>query len=109
MGQTETHYLGLVAALPNGDPLVYLPMEYTPTVNDLADLLADAMQRHLTRSARRPQRIHCRHNPRWEELFTHLKELGIEVTIQDELPEVEEVYLDFLRQMRKAGAGPMIV
>src|SRR4051812_49945475 len=37
--QTDTHYLGLAVALPRGDPLVYLPVEYTPTVNDLADLL----------------------------------------------------------------------
>ena len=108
-GQTETHYLGLVVALPKGDPLVYMPVEYTPTVNDLADLLADAMRRPLTGSARRPERIHFRGNPRWEELFPHLKELGIEVTLHDELPELEEVYLDFLRQMRKAGPGPIIM
>ena len=42
--QTDTHYLGLAVALPKGDPLVYMPVEYTPTVNDLADLLADAMR-----------------------------------------------------------------
>src|SRR6516162_11109145 len=46
-GQTDTHYLGLAVALPRGDPLVYLPVEYSPTVNDLADLLADAMRRPL--------------------------------------------------------------
>src|SRR3954469_24280909 len=107
--QAETHYLGLVVALPQGDPLVYLPVEYTPTVNDLADLLADAMRRPLTGSARRPERIHVRANPRWEELFGHLKELGIEVTLQDDLPELEEVYLDFLREMRKASPGPIIM
>ena len=44
-GQTDTNYLGVVVALPKGDPLAYLTMEYTPNVNDLADLLADAMQR----------------------------------------------------------------
>ena len=75
--QTETHYLGLVVALPKGDPLVYLPVEYTPTVNDLADLLADAMRRPLTGSARRPERIHLRDNPRWEELFPHLVRLPV--------------------------------
>ena len=94
--QTETHYLGLAVALPKGDPLVYMPVEYTPTVNDLADLLADAMRRPLTGSARRPEHIHFRANPRWEELFPHLKELGIEVTLHDELTELEEVCLDFL-------------
>ena len=86
-----------------------MPVEYTPTVNDLADLLADAMRRPLTGSARRPQRIHFRGNPRWDELFPHLKELGIEVTLHDELIELEEVCLDFLRQMRKASPGPIIM
>src|SRR5262249_38466433 len=107
--QTDTHYLGLAVALPEGDPLVYLPVEYTPTVNDLADLLADAMHRPLTGSARRPDRIHFRANPRWDELFPHLKELGIEATLRDDLPELEEVYLDFLREMRKASPAPVIM
>src|SRR2546421_263773 len=59
-GQGETHYLGVVVALPRGDPLAYLPVEYTPNVNDLADLLAEAMRRPLTGSARRPQHIRFR-------------------------------------------------
>ena len=108
-GQTDSHYLGLAVALPRGDPLVYLPVEYTPTVNDLADLLADAMRRPLTGSARRPEHLHFRANPRWAELFPHLKELGVGVTLRDDLPEVEEVYLDFLREMRKASPGPIIM
>ncbi len=108
-GQTDTHYLGLAVALPKGDPLVYLPVEYTPTVNDLADLLADAMRRPLTGSARRPATMHFRANPRWDELFPHLKELGVEVTLRDDLPELDEVYLDFLREMRKASPGPVIM
>jgi hypothetical protein len=108
-GQTDTHYLGLAVALPRGDPLVYLPVEYDPTVNDLADLLADAMRRPLTGTARRPQHMHFRANPRWEELFPHLKELGIEATLHDDLPGLEEVCLDFLREMRKASPGPVIM
>jgi hypothetical protein len=107
--QTETHYLGVVAALPKGDPLHYLPVEYTPNVNDLADLLADALRRPLTGSPRRPEHIHFRGNPRWQELFRHLNELGIATSIHDELPKVEEVYEDFLRQMRKASPGPIIM
>src|SRR5262249_26665196 len=59
-GQAEPHYLGRAVALPRGGPLVSLPVEYTPTVNDLADLLADAMRRPLTGSARRPERLHVR-------------------------------------------------
>jgi hypothetical protein len=108
-GQTETHYLGLVVALPLGDPLVYLTVNYPPTVNDLADLLAEAMRRPLTGWARRPELICFRANPRWEELFRHLNELGIEVTLREELAELEEVYLDFCRQVRKADPGPIIM
>jgi hypothetical protein len=108
-GQADTHFLGLAVALPRGDPLAYLPVEYTPTVNDLADLLADAMRRPLTGPARRPAHMHFRANRRWEELFPHLKELGVEVTLRDDLPELEEVCLDFLREMRKARPGPVIM
>lgn len=109
LGQTDTHYLGLAVALPRGNPLVYLTTEYTPTVNDLADLLADAMFRPLPEMAHRPQHIHFRHNPRWEELFPHLKELGIEISIRDELLKLEDVYEDFLRQVRRASPAPFLM
>ena len=108
-GQTETHYLGLVVALPEGNPLVCMPVEYTPNVNDLADLLADAMRRPMTADAHRPRQIVFRGNPRWEELHPHLKQLGIEVSVQNELPHIEAVYEDFLRQMRRARSNPLIL
>ena len=108
-GRTEKHYLGIVVSLPEGNPLVYLPVEYTPNVNDLADLLADAMRRPLTGNPRRPEQIHFRGNPRWEELFRHLNDLGISTSIHEELPKCEETYEDFLRQMRHANSGPVIM
>jgi hypothetical protein len=108
-GQAEMHYLGAVAALPCGDPLHYLSVEYTPNVNDLADLLADALRRPLTGPACRPEHIRFRGNPRWDELFRHLNELGMATSVHEELPKVEEVYEDFLRQMRKASPGPVII
>ncbi len=108
-GEPETHYLGLVVALPRGNPLVSMLVEYNPDVNDLADLLADAMRRPMTDSAHRPRQILLRGNPRWEELFSHLNQLGIEVSIQNDLPNVEEVYKDFLRQLRRAKPDPLIL
>lgn len=108
--QTDTHYLGLVAALPRGNPLVCFPLvQYTPNVNDLADLLADAMRRPMTESPHRPRQILLRENSLWEELFPHLNQLGIEVSIQNELPNIEAVYEDFLRQMRRARSNPLIL
>jgi hypothetical protein len=108
-GQTETHYLGLVVTLPQGNPLVCLTVDYTPDVNDLADLLAAAMRRPMTDQAHRPRRISVRGNPRWEELFPHLQQLGVEVAVQNDLPGVEPVYRDFLRQMRRARSTPLIL
>jgi len=109
-GQTATHYMGLVVALPRVNPLVCFPLlEYTPNVNDLADLLADAMRRPTTEVAHRPRQILLLHNPHWEELFPHLNQLGIEVSIKNELPNVEEVYEDFLRQIRRARSTPLIL
>ena len=107
--QVETESLGVAASLPKGDPLVLMVVEYNPNVNDLADLLADAMRRPLTGQARRPEHLHFRNNPRWEELYRHLNDLKIETSIHDELPKVEEVYEDFLREMRKASPGPFFM
>jgi hypothetical protein len=45
MTQTETYYLGIVVAQADGRLLADLPVRRTPTVNDLARLLADAMRR----------------------------------------------------------------
>jgi hypothetical protein len=42
-------------------------------------------------------------------LLRHLNELGIATSIHEELPKVEEVYEDFLRQVRKASPGPIIM
>lgn len=99
--QTETHYLGLVVA-QDGRLLADRPVRYTPSVNDLARLLADAMRRPLTEGPHRPQAVHVRKNPRWKELFPALAELGIEVVTRNELPKVVEAYDDHLRQLREA-------
>lgn len=101
--RTETHYLGVVAQ--DGRLLADLPVQYTPSVNDLARLLADAMRRPLTEGPHRPQAVHVRKNPRWRELFPALAELGIEVATRNELPKVVEAYDDYLRQLRAARSS----
>ena len=44
----------------------------------------------------------------WQELFPHLEELGIDVSVQRELPRVKEAYENHLRQMREAGRAGMV-
>ena len=100
--QSETHYLGLVVTEPDGFLLAESHVEGRPSVNDLARLLAQAMRRPLTETAHRPRRIHVREHHQWRELFPHLAELGIEVAVQKELPQVQEAYEAHLRQLREA-------
>jgi hypothetical protein len=109
MEQAETSYLGVVVALPHSTPMALMPLEYTPDANDLADLLAKAMQRPYIGSAHRPQQILLRENTRWAELLPHLRQLGIEVTTVDELPHADEECVEFQRQMRRATPDPVIV
>jgi hypothetical protein len=100
--QTETHYLGLVVTQPDRTFLADRPVQGRPTVNDLATLLAHAMRRPLTGGAHRPRCIHLRGHPQWRELFPHLNEVGIEVSIREELPHVVKAYEGYLRERQRA-------
>ena len=108
MGQNETHYLGMVLTRPHGALLSEEEVERTPSVNDLANLLAQAMRRPGFESAHRPRRILVRKNPRWAELFPHLKEIGVEVGVEDDLPKVCEAYEEFLQQEQQARSGKKV-
>src|SRR2546421_7198097 len=103
--QSETHYLGMVVTQPDGFYLAEMQVEYTPSVNDLATLLANAMKRPLTEGAHRPQRILVRKNPRWKELFPHLEEIGIEVGAQNDLPTLNRVFERCLQDLKEAHSA----
>jgi hypothetical protein len=105
--QSRTDYRGMVVA-PNGSLLGDSHVEGRPTVNDMATLLAHAMRRPLTGTAHRPRRIHVRGHPQWKELFPHLEELGIKVTVHRELPKVQRAYQGYLRQQREAHRRGMV-
>src|SRR3954447_10654394 len=95
-------WLGLVVSVPEHLHLANVLLEVPPpTVNDLARLLAHAMNRPLVDRAHRPARIHLRDNPQRRELLPHLEQLGIEVVAQDSLPAWDELALEFFRGMRQ--------
>jgi hypothetical protein len=106
--QSETHYLGLVVAQPDGSLLAESHADGRPSVNNLAMLLAQAMHHPLTGKAHRPRRIHVRGHHQWRELFPHLAEIGIEVAVQKELPKVQEAYEAHLRRLREAHRVGMV-
>lgn len=103
--QPATHYIGMVVTQPDGFYLADLRVERTPNVNDLATLLAHAMKRPLTEGSHRPSQILFRKNPRWKELFPHLKEIGVEVVVQNDLPRIEDAFEDYLRHMEETRSA----
>jgi hypothetical protein len=102
ISQSATHYLGMVLSQPYGYLRAEEEIERSPTVNDLAKLLAHAMKRPLVEGHLRPRRIHLRGNQKWKPLFPALKEIGIDVVIRSDLPKVDEAFGEYLAQMKKA-------
>ena len=108
VGQSVTEYFGMVATQPECFHLADLHVEGRPSVNDLAKLLSAAMRRPLVGRAHRPSRILLRKHPQWQESFPHLKGIGIEVSVEDELPMIKNAFEDYLRQVhdgRSEGAS----
>jgi hypothetical protein len=85
-------WLGIVVSRKNKLSLATRRCEITPTVNDLASLLSNAMLRPLIEfeDRQRPKKLFVRDNPQWTELRPHLEQLGIEVSITEELPLCEK-------------------
>ena len=108
ISQLQTHYLGLVVIKKGGAVLAENQVEGRPSVNDLATLLAHAMRRPMTGAAHRPRRILVRKNPRWQDLFPALEELGIEVVVQSDLPGVKAAFQEYLYQMQEARRAEMV-
>ncbi len=72
-----------------------------PTVNDLASLLAHAMLRPLTGGDRqRPRTIYLRDRPQWQELLPHLRQLGIEAVLSEDLPGFDEAVLEWMQHTK---------
>lgn len=66
------------------------------------------MRQPLTGAPHRPRRIHVRGYRQWQELFPHLEELGIDVSVKKELPKVKEAYQSHLRKLREARRAKMV-
>jgi hypothetical protein len=108
MMQTETHYLGLVVMKRGGSVLAETKVEGRPSANDLAALLAKAMRQPLTKGAHRPRCIHVRGHRQWQELFSPLDDLGIKVSVRQELPKLQEAYQEHLGKLQEALRAKMV-
>jgi hypothetical protein len=93
---------GLVLSHAHDNVLAQRMVEQPPTVNDLANLLGEAMRRPLTDLPHRPQCLLLRARPEWAELLPHLKQVGIQVVAQDSLPKWDRNFGDLHAQVERA-------
>ena len=98
-------WLGMVLTRLENFHLALLAHEEAPTVNDLAHLLAQAMERPWVMGTRRPARILLRNNPQWQELIPHLRQLKIEVETQEELPVWDNAATEYVRKLKASLVG----
>jgi hypothetical protein len=98
-------WLGMVMTRLENFHLALLASEETPTVNDLADLLAKAMERPWVLGTRRPAKILLRDDPQWQGLIPHLEQLKIEVETQGELPLWDDAAAAYVRKMKASRIG----
>jgi hypothetical protein len=99
-------WLGMVVNQEICVDLAHQVLNVPPTVNDLARILAEAIQRPIIGGSRhRPSTILLRDDPQWEELLPHLRQLNIEVVKTNALPVWKEVAQGggIERAMRSSG------
>jgi hypothetical protein len=103
--QKERHYLGMVITKTDGSILAEMQVEGNPTVTDMATMLANAMLSPLTKGANRPSRLYVRGYTTWEEVYPHLREIGIKVSIHREFPRIYDACHARLRQLQERRSG----
>jgi hypothetical protein len=104
-GKHDSVWMGIVLSHGHDHVLAQRNFEEPPTVNDLARLLADAMQRPLAERSHRPGTLYLRARPQWAELLPHLKQIGIKVVSQDALPRWDRAFGDLQAQAEQARAA----
>jgi hypothetical protein len=101
-GRCGERWVGMVIERPFGAlPALEEACMGPPTVNDLAALLAHAMLRSANEGGRqRPSTLYLRDRPQWQELVPHLRQLGIEVVLSEDLPGFDDAVLDWMQQAK---------
>jgi hypothetical protein len=98
--QNERHYLGMVVSKMGRCILAEMQVS-RPSINDMATMLANAMLSPLSGDAHRPSRIYARYYTPWDDVYPHLKEIGIKVSAHREFPWIYLFFHERLRQLRE--------
>ena len=99
--QRKRHYLGMVITKTDGSILAEMHVKDSPSINDMATMLANAMLCPLTKDAHRPSRIYVREQTPWVEVYPHLREIGIKVSIHREFPRIYDAFHARLLQLQE--------
>jgi hypothetical protein len=102
----DSVWWGIVLSHDHDNVLAQRTVEGPPTVNDLANLLAEAMRRPLVDFSHRPRILYLRARPQWAELLPHLKQIGIRAVSQDALPKWDRNFGDLQAKVERARAAP---
>jgi hypothetical protein len=101
----DTVWCGLVVE-HGGGIVAYRTVAVSPTVNDMAILLADAMKRPLDEMPRRPHTLRIRARHEWQELLPHLRQLLQRVVSAPRLAKWDEAFKEFSRCLLQADPTP---
>ena len=106
----EVTWTGLVIEREHGAVLAVEDVRFPPpTVNYLASLLDHAICRPPNYEDRqRPRIIYLRDRPQWQELLPHLRQLGIEVALAEDLPKFDEAVLEWMQETKKPPSADKI-
>jgi hypothetical protein len=99
-GVHGTVWHGLVVA-PDGGILAQRTLERSPTVNDMADLLAHAMRHPSDEMPRRPHTLRIRKRQAWRGLLPHLEQLVERVVSAPRLAKWDKAFKEFSRTEAK--------
>jgi hypothetical protein len=100
----DSVWWGIVLSHDHDKVLAQRMVEESPTVNDLANLLAEAMRRPLVDFSHRPRILYLRARPDSVELLPHLKQIGIQAVAQDALPKWDRNFGELQAQVEQARA-----
>ena len=108
--ESEDAWKGLVVEREHGAVLAVEDVRFPPpTVNYLASLLDHAMCRPPSYEDRqRPRTIYLRDRPQWQELLPHLRQLGIEVVLSEELPKFDQAVIEWMQETKKPPSADKI-
>ncbi len=108
--ESQEAWKGLVVEREHGFLLALEDVRIPPpTVNYLASLLDHAMCRPPNYADRqRPRIIYLRDRPQWQELLPHLRQLGIEVVLSEDLPRFDEAVIEWMQETKKPPSADKI-